>query len=159
MRLSALAIVVLLAITGAGGVVDGAHWWADDCDTEGPAGSSWQDATPLQPPVSCEGLLHSQFQTVDYYKVACWPGETLAATVTSDYYAVNVRLQLPVNVPGYHLDWQYTGDEGRAHVETTCTVPGEYRIQLLYGGMNSEWYDVPYHLEVPEPGVKLTSAL
>ena len=144
MRCLLALLVAALALPPAA-----AHPEDPDCVLATDAGDSWSMASAVAVPVACAGQLHSSWDSTDYYKFFCDAGQRFRAVVTSPSPAVNLRAYLPVYTPvPVHLAWTSTQATGTAVIEVTCHVFGDYRIQLLHGGLDPGLYDVPYTLDL-----------
>lgn len=151
MRPAALALLLLLAPSLA------AHPELADCGTGVEAGDGYNDATPLAWPVTCSAQLNDTWDSTDYYRVDCGglvrvPFAELVVTLTSESAFLNLRAFPPVPVaPFVHppaLDADFTGADGTAVVRFECPVRGEYRLQVMNGGLEQDFLDIAYALDV-----------
>lgn len=147
MRRLALVLAALLAVPLAI-----AHPEHPDCGTGVEAGDHYNAATLITVPRSCDAQLNDTWDSTDFYRFACAAGQVVRAELTSASTTINLRAYVPMPVAPYVLPPPTAADsttgDGRAVIQWTCHVPGQWRIQALNGGLEQELLDIPYHLTV-----------
>ncbi len=146
MRCAPLVLALVLVAPLAG-----AHPETPDCATGVEAGDNYFSATLIRVPRDCDAQLNDTWDSTDFYKLDCPIGKTVTATLTSASRSINLRAYAPATAPYVlppPLAQDSTVGDGQARVRFTCYAPGQYRLQILNGGLDQDQLDIPYHLNV-----------
>lgn len=142
------ALLVLVAL--APSVL--AHPETPDCGTGAEAGDNYNSATPISIPRSCDAQLNDTWDSTDFYRFSCATGQGVRAELTSASTFLNLRAYVPMPVAPFVLPPPSASDsttgDGRAVIQWTCHLAGQWRLQILNGGLEQDLLDIPYQLSV-----------